>query len=302
MVPPVRRAIRSRRSIAPGVLLACAGALWLPPSSASAEAREDGALGRADKGQYHLLNPTPRPLMRELSTDRPDTTESPFTVDAGHFQVELSFLEYTRDDGGSDFEEFTLLPANLKVGLLNHVDLQLVVTPFVRQEFEAGGGAGDASGFGDTQLRLKVNFWGNDGGSTAFAFMPFVQFPTGDDDVGTHHAEGGLIFPLAIQLPGDFGLGLMAEVDFVRNAADDGYAVDFVHTATVGHDLVGALAGYVEYVGVAPSEDDADYIAVLGAGLTYGLGDDVQLDAGVNVGLTDSADDFGIFAGLTFRL
>ena len=242
--------------------------------------------------------------MRELSTDRPDTTESPYTVDAGHVQVELSFLEYTRDDGGDDFEEFTVLPANIKVGLLNHVDLQLVVTPFIRQELDADDGEDDedVSGFGDAQLRLKVNLWGNDGGPTAMAFMPFIQFPTGDDEVGTDHAEGGVILPLAIELPAGFGLGLMAEVDFVRNEDDDGYDVDFVHTATIGRDLVGALAGYIEYIGVEPSADDADYIAVLGAGLTYGLSDDVQLDAGVNVGLTDSADDLGVFAGLTFRL
>jgi len=30
-----------------------------------------------------------------IEPDRPDVTESPFTVDAGHFQTELSFVEYT---------------------------------------------------------------------------------------------------------------------------------------------------------------------------------------------------------------
>ncbi|MEE9212565.1 MAG: hypothetical protein V3U29_07920, partial [Phycisphaeraceae bacterium] len=39
--------------------------------------------GAADKNGYHLFNPTPRHLMRDLSADRPDVTESPITVDAG---------------------------------------------------------------------------------------------------------------------------------------------------------------------------------------------------------------------------
>ena len=43
----------------------------------------------ADKSVYHLFHPTPFALMRELNTDRPDKTESPFTVDAGHYQIEL---------------------------------------------------------------------------------------------------------------------------------------------------------------------------------------------------------------------
>ena len=44
---------------------------------------------KADKSIYTLFHPTPREWMREMSTDRPDQTESPNTVDAGHFQVEL---------------------------------------------------------------------------------------------------------------------------------------------------------------------------------------------------------------------
>ena len=50
-----------------------------------------------DKSQYSLLNPTPRELWRPMSADRPDFTESPFTVDAGAVQLELSFVDYTKN-------------------------------------------------------------------------------------------------------------------------------------------------------------------------------------------------------------
>jgi hypothetical protein len=36
--------------------------------------------------------------------------------------------------------------------------------------------------------------------------------------------------------------------------------------------------------------------------LTYQLNDNAQLDAGVNFGLTDEADDYNLFAGITVRL
>ena len=52
-----------------------------------------------DKSRFTLFNPTPRALMRDMDTDRPDTTESPYTVDAGHVQIEFSLTEYARDDG-----------------------------------------------------------------------------------------------------------------------------------------------------------------------------------------------------------
>ena len=46
----------------------------------------------SDKSKYHLFHPTPDRLLRDLSTDRPDLTESPYTVDAGHFQIETDFV------------------------------------------------------------------------------------------------------------------------------------------------------------------------------------------------------------------
>ena len=264
---------------------------------------------RADKREFTLFNPTPRKLMREMSTDRPDTTESPISVDAGHVQFELSLVDYAyNDDGGERTETLSVLPSNIKVGLLNNVDIQFVFTPHVRETIRADGDKDTLDGFSDdTQIRLKVNLWGNDGpqpgfGDTAFAIMPFIKFPTGSGAFTNDHVEGGVIFPLAIALPGDFGLGLMAEVDFVYN--DDDYGVEFVHTATIGHVIPGfeKLGGYIEYVGIAPHDTGRTYQAIGSGGLTYAVSDDWILDGGVTVGLSDSADDFTIFVGTSFRM
>src|ERR1700690_3325848 len=53
-----------------------------------------------DKGIYTLFNPVPENLMRDLSPDRPDGTESPFTVDAGHYQLEMDFANFTYNKTG----------------------------------------------------------------------------------------------------------------------------------------------------------------------------------------------------------
>lgn len=252
------------------------------------------ALGQ-DKRQYHLFNPTPREQMRALSTDRPDTTESPYTVDAGHVQVECSFVEYSRD---RDTEALALAPFNFKIGLTNFADVQFVLAPYGRIDEHDGDAA---EGFGDSQIRLKINLWGNDGGDVAGAIMPFVQFPTGEREISAGKAEYGLIFPVAIALPNEFGLTVMAEFDAVRNADDDGYRLDFVHTAALGRTIVGSLGGFIEYIGVLPFGDDEEYQASLAGGFTYGVSDDVQLDLALQAGLTDAAEDFAVLAGVSFR-
>jgi len=264
-----------------------------------------------EKDGFHLLNPTPRSQMREMRTDRPDTTESPISVDAGHVQFELSLVDHAyNDDNGVRSKTLSILPTNIKIGLLNNVDIQFVLTPYVQSEFEADDMKDTIDGFSDdTQIRLKVNLWGNDGphrvyGDTAFAVMPFIKFPTGSGDLSNDHVEGGIILPLGIELPGEFGLGLMAEVDFVYNEGTGEYGIDFVHTITCGHAIPGAeaLGVFIEYIGIAPHQTGGTYQAIVSAGITCVMSDNWILDFGGTVGLSDSADDFSVFIGTSFRL
>ncbi len=86
-----------------------------------------------DKSAYSLFNPTPVAQMREMTTDRPDQTESPFTVDAGHVQVEMDFWNHTVDHDSATNQrtlDTALAPVNLKVGLTNAADLQIVLEPY----------------------------------------------------------------------------------------------------------------------------------------------------------------------------
>src|SRR5437667_370545 len=50
-----------------------------------------------DKSVFNLFNPTPTKHLRGLDTDGPGSTESPYTVDAGHFQVEMTLVGYTSE-------------------------------------------------------------------------------------------------------------------------------------------------------------------------------------------------------------
>lgn len=256
----------------------------------------------ADKSHYTLFNPTPPDQMREFNTDRPDATESPFTVDAGHYQLEMSLFELSRENfKGERTNDLSLIPFNLKAGLTNDLDLQLIINPYHRLWLHAKGESKRNEGFGETELRAKYNLWGNDGGDTAGAVMPFVRFPTGTDGLSNHHVEGGLILPLAVSLPAGFNLGLMAEFDADRNTRNDGYGLDFVHTATVHHKLTERLDAYVEYAGVAPAGTGNSYLSTFDTGLIYALRKNVQLDAGVNLGLSDRADNILGFLGISFR-
>jgi hypothetical protein len=264
-----------------------------------------GASSAPDKSAYTLFNRTPESQLRELSTDRPDVTESPYTVDAGWGQLEMDLFAYTRDRekiAGTDTKvsALSLANINLKFGLTSNIDLQTVFEPYtvIHVHDRISGTREKISGFGDITSRLKINFRGNDGGDTAFGIMPFVKWPTNQHGLGNDSVEGGLIVPLAFNLGGGWDMGAMTEFDVVRNEADTGYAVDWTNSVTFSHDLAGKLGGYAELATTLTRGRD---LASFDCGLTYGASRHLQFDAGVNLGLTHATEDLTVFTGVSLR-
>jgi len=242
-----------------------------------------------------------------MSTDRPDQTESPFTVDAGHLQLEMDFANVVFDQdrsGGGEVrtEGWSLAPINLKAGLLNRVDLQLMVDPYVyaRTKDQVAGTVSEASGFGDFTTRLKVNLWGNDGGRTALGVMPFVKWPLSKSGLRNSQWEGGLVIPFSMELPAGWSSTLMSEVDFVSDGGSS-YDTEFINTVTVGHDLTDRLAFYLEFASTVSTAGDSPWQGQVDTGLTFAVTPDLQLDLGCNFGVTRSAPDYNPFVGISFR-
>ena len=281
--------------LAPTMLAVAAG---VEPPSAGKPA--------VDKSVFNLFNPTPTEYLRGMDRDGPGATESPYTVDAGHFQVELTLLAYTHDRESfagmtQRFEEWEIASMNLKLGLLNQLDAQLVLEPYNLLYERQDGSRVTRRGFGDTTFRLKYNFWGNDGGRTAFAATPYVKFPTSQEGIGNRGVEGGLVLPLEVELPSDFWLGWTTRFDAVRNEDKPGYHAEFVNSVEFGHDLFGNLSGYLEFFSAVSTERDAEWEGTFDPGLIYKVTENLQFNVGLNIGVTRSADDWAAFAGMTWR-
>jgi hypothetical protein len=255
-----------------------------------------------DKSQYNLFNPTPKNLWRDFSTDRPDKTETPFTVDAGRFTMEADLFVYAKDiDRPNDIttESYNYFVPNFKVGLTNHVDLQVIPEVYNVVRTRTGNQAAQSvSGFGDTTVRVKVNFWGNDGGNTALGMMPFIKIPTSQNGIGNGSVEGGIIFPFAVKLSDTWDVGMQTELDLNANGGGSSN-VGFVNTVSFGHELSDKWSTYFEIY--TNTKAERGFAATFDTGLKYLLAENVQLDAGVNIGLTEAAEAIQPFLGLSIR-
>src|SRR4051812_272522 len=96
-----------------------------------------------DKSHYTLFNPTPADSLRVWRTDHAGVV--PFTIDAGHVEVDVTAVSYGHDDelvgfvflDGIGFVElrqklevwrygFT----QIKIGLLNNLDAEVTIEPY----------------------------------------------------------------------------------------------------------------------------------------------------------------------------
>jgi len=247
--------------------------------------------------KYNLFHPTPKDQMRSFETDRPDATESPVTVDAGHFQFETDLFrtERLKTHGIETIRNF-YNAFNMKLGITNTLDLQLIVEPFYTQKVSGNGYTHKSSGFGSLTLRAKQNLWGDNGGKTALALLPFINIPTASGEKLT----GGLVVPFGVSLPCEWSFGTQAEIDFEQNLSGNGHHVNYLVSATTSHPLVGNVDFFAEGLLSRETEQNA-FEYYLNTGLVYPLKDNIRLDAGGYFSLKDSSPTV-YFLGLSFRL
>lgn len=271
--------------------------------SLAAEESED----RPDKSKYNLFNPTPEKYMRELSPDRPDKTDCPFTVDAGHFQLEMDFANATANGPNSQrgdvrFTSIEVAPMTLKLGVLNNFDVELAYTSYRWEKVEnvPTGTTERTSGFVGLTPRCKINLLGNDGGFFALGLIPYVTFPVGAQDFTGTSVEGGLGIPYAFDVPG-WDVGLQTTIQFSRNEVGGGYHEEIANSISIGHPIIGNLSLWGEFYSNVSTEQGVGWEGTVDIFLTYLANKNLRFDGGVNIGVTPTADDWHFWAGVTWR-
>ncbi len=257
-----------------------------------------------DKSSFNLFNPVPEELLRDFDTDRPDKTNSPHTLDAGHYQLEMDLLAYTwNKSGGVLSESQSWANANFRIGLNHQTDLQLLI-PFYQVNRDSTPGLphfSRKSGTGDLTVALKTNFWGNDQGDHAGGLELYVKTPTASRDMGNGKVEGAALFLLDTNLPNDFDLGLNSGIGISAEDHGTHYHPDLINTLSLSRALVGPFSGYLEFASMVPTHQASHWQASVDLGFILKIGKNLQWDTGINLGVTPQTPDLQPFFGISAR-
>lgn len=251
--------------------------------------------------KYSLFNPVPKEQMREMETDRPDVTESPYTVDAGHFQLETDLVRAISEKSETiKMKTLLINQMNLKIGLTGSTAVQVGFQTYgwQRETKLDSGNKTVNDGHGDLTLRIKQNLIGNDKGNFVMALLPYVKIPTSKYE--DSRFEGGLIVPMQYKLSGEWNLGFQVELDRLKDQDDSATHTEFLQTLTISHPIIEGLDGIAEtyYTYDFKAHQFSNYI---NAAIQIDAAKDFKLDAGLNIGLQHTAAKH-YFIGASYRL
>lgn len=257
---------------------------------------------QVDKRPYSIFRPTPRRYLRPMVPDRPGITESPYSVDAGHFQYETDFLRLlTRREGSAYGHDWYFNHALLKIGLSDKVDFQVGVDSYTdtRNYDEADPSQTQlARGFGDLTLRLKRTLVGDDDSRWALGLIGYVQLPTGGPR-GDGAVEFGAVLPAVYQLTKPWSIGGQVATEVYWDRETQSRYVQLTPTFTTDYAFTDLVQGFAELVGYWDVRQ-ATWRSSVNTGLQLDVSKNVQLDLGTHLPVTHSVDR-EYFLGLSFR-
>ena len=214
----------------------------------------------------------------EISTDRPDVTNSSLVVPAGSLQIENGINSSARD--GGRFVDGT--NTRLRLGITQCLEL-LVDVPMYFANVRGPG----SSGFSDLAPALKWQISPIPGKVDLSAVFG-VALPSGSASIAGRGAQPYLQFPWSWELPSGWGLSGMF-TEFIR-PSDPTSKLITEATFVIEKKVTERTSLFVEYVGDYPANGSPAQL--LNSGGLYRLSPTQQLDFHVALGLNHNAPSY----------
>lgn len=253
-------------------------------------------------------------IAQEISTDRPDRTESTETVGKNKFQIETG-IEYgsiknknselllengNTVTGDVKLGTLTVPTTLLRYGLTDKVELRLGID-FDAQYFRIGDidslSNNSKLSLNAPQLGAKFSLYNGEGWKPDFAIIAGVKIPNvGDELKQVKHFVPEFTLAFNNDITSKISVGYNLGVEWNDEMTDR----DLFSSISFAFELTPQLGSFLEYYGNFPKTGN-DYDNNIDAGFTYLINKNFQMDIYGGIGLSKISNDFILGSGLSYR-
>lgn len=233
-----------------------------------------------------------------LITDRPDATESPYTVGTGNLQLETGALFTNNGDDDFRTESTVFNTGLLRYGLNETIELRLGWDYANERISSNGNELSDVSGFTPLLLGAKFELANENGWMPQIGLLTHLRLPfTAAEEFRPENTGIEMIFSFDHTLSDKDGIAY----NLGARIADD-RSLEYLYTIAYGYSFTDKWGAYAELYGAFPENTQAYHL--WDAGITYLVNNNLQLDATIGGGFQGSATDQNLLvsAGLSYRI
>jgi hypothetical protein len=233
--------------------------------------------------------------------NRPSLAASGCTTMPGQVQVEISSLDWERDDQpGQRSDTIALGDVTARIGVAAHAEVQLEWIPLAmaRTRDTTAGTVSRVTGAGDATIAVRRSLSGPDGKGLSLAVQPFAVLPVGRAGIGDGTWSAGMTLPMTYEVDDHWTLEATGEASARADA--DGHGRHFDVSAIAG--LTRAIGDTVSVTGEFMVEQDQDpgghaTMALTAASIAWQPGRRTQLDLLAAIGLNRDTPDLRLVIG-----
>ncbi|MFO7523966.1 MAG: transporter [Ignavibacteriaceae bacterium] len=232
----------------------------------------------------------------DLITDRPDKTESASVVPQGTLQIESGF-EYFSDNSIDEVEikSFSIAGTLFRYGLFKNTELRLGGS-FLSQKIESNSISNVVSGLTDFMFGAKYEFINDHHSIPDIALMLHFFLPAGAKVFKPTKTEPQVILSLAKGI--DESLDLGVNLGSQHNSEEEN--LFYFYTLAAGFGITDTFGLFIEIYSEILSNSSP--LIMAGAGFTYMLLYNLQLDISGGNGLFNNSKVWYFGAGVSVRL
>ena len=233
-----------------------------------------------------------------ISTDRPDQTEASNLVPKNFLQIETGAFYETLEVNGLKGKATTFNTTLLRYGLLDNLELRVGFDfTEVKRELRGVELNDRLSGFSPLLLGVKIGIAEENGAFPEIAFIGHVNVPGfASNDFKTKSTGTDFRFSLAHTLSEKSSLGYNIGMAW----GGDSTTASYLYTLAYGYSISDKVGAYFELYG--DILEDSSFNHLWGAGITYLINDNIQLDISGGTGITQNVQDLFLSAGISVRI